>query len=190
MKRILLALVSGIILSIGGCGSKGPDSTVYLKENLDLNYVERVAVLPFRNLATDKNAANKVRDVTITEVMATEAFKEVINQSVVDATLREMALSDVTAIDAPVLKILGRRLGVNAFISGTVNDVQSGSSSYKYPEVSLTLYLIDVETAQVLWRSTAYKNGYSVWNRLFDLDPQDDFEITLQLVREMLEMMK
>lgn len=185
MKKLILVLMSIATLYVGGCGNKIPDSTVFVREGLDLNYVDRVAVLPFDNLTIDQYAGKRVRDMTLTEAMSSGKF-DVVEQGVVDAVLREMALSDEVPIDAPVLKILGKRLGVNAFISGTVNSIRSGGSSYQYPEVSITLYLVDIETAEVLWRSTAYKNGYSLWNRLFDLDPQDDFEITLLLIQEML----
>lgn len=185
MKKVILVLVSIATLFVSGCGSKEPSSTVFLREGLDLNYVERVAILPFENLTADQYTGKRVRDITFTETLASGKF-DVVEQGVVDAVLREMALSAETPLDAPVLKILGKRLGVNAFLSGTVNSLKGGGSGYSYPEVSLTLHLIDIESAEVLWRSTAYKNGYSIWNRLFDLDPQDEFEITLLLLREML----
>ncbi len=185
MKKLILVLVSIATLFVSGCGSKEPDSTVFLREGLDLNYVERIAVLPFDNLTIDQFAGKRVRDLAFTEALASGMF-DIAEQGVVDAVLREMALSADSPIDAPVLKILGKRLGVNAFLSGTVNNIKGGGSGYNYPEVSLTLYLIDIETAEVLWRSTAYKNGYSIWNRLFDLDPLDEFEITLLLLQEML----
>ncbi len=185
MKKIIVVLVSIAALFMGGCSSKEPESTVFIREGLDLNYVERVAVLPFENLTIDQFAGKRVRDMAFTEALASEKF-DVVELGVVDAVLREMALSEDVPLDAPVLKILGKRLGVNAFLSGTVNSLRGGGSSYQYPEVSLTLHLIDIESAEVLWRSTAYKNGYSIWNRLFDLDPQDEFEITLLLLQEML----
>ncbi|GAB4339686.1 MAG: hypothetical protein Kow0089_12780 [Desulfobulbaceae bacterium] len=185
MKKLSAVLVTIALFMLGGCGSKEPDSTVFIREGLDLNYVERVAVLPFDNLTIDEYAGKRVRDMAFTETLASGKF-DVVEQGVVDAVLREMALSADSPLDAPVLKILGKRLGVNAFISGTVNSIRGGGSGYQYPEVSLSLYLIDSETAEVLWRSTAYKNGYSVWNRLFDLDPQDEFEITMLLLQEML----
>jgi len=185
MKKGILVLIFIATMLVSGCGSKGPESTVFVREGLDINYVERVAVLPFDNLTIDQYAGDRVRDMTFTEALASGKF-EVVDQGVVDATLREMALSPDSPLDAPVLKILGKRLGVNAFISGTVNSLKGGASGYQYPEVSLSLYMIDTETAEVLWRSTAYKNGYSLWNRLFDLDPQDEFEITMLLLQEML----
>jgi len=185
MKKGMLVLVLAAALFVSGCGSKEPESTVFIREGLDINYVERVAILPFDNLTVDEYAGKRVRDIAYTETLASGKF-DVVEQGVIDAVLREMALSDNTPLDAPVLKILGKRLGVNAFVSGTVNSIRGGGSGYQYPEVSLSLYLIDVETAEILWRSTAYKNGYSIWNRLFDLDPQDEFEITLLLLQEML----
>ena len=184
MKNLLVVLTAFILLS--GCGSKDPESAVYLREGLDLSYVSRVAVLPFENLSGEENVGKRVRDITITELLASGKF-EVVDKGIVDATLREMAISNENSLDAPVLKILGKRLEVNAFVSGTVNNIEGGSrGALAYPEVSLTLHLIDSETAQVLWRSTAYRNGYSIWNRMFDLDPRDEFEITLSLLQDMV----
>ena len=184
MKKLLLFLVSISILVVSGCASKGADSVVFQRENLDINYIERVAILPFDNLTTDDSAGARVRDLAFTQALASGKF-DVVEQGLVDSALRELAIGKGQPIDAPVLKILGKRLGVNAFFTGSVNSLKGGGSGYSYPEVSLTINLIDIETAEVLWRSTAYKNGYSLWNRLFDLDPKDEFEVTLLLVEEM-----
>lgn len=184
MKNLLILVTAMFILC--GCGGKKPESAVFLREGLDLSYVTKVAVLPFENLTTNEMVGRRVRDIAFTEVMAAKKF-DVVDKGVVDAALREMALNGQEAMDAPVLKILGKRLGVNAFLSGTVNNIEGGDrGALSYPEVSLTLHLIDSETAQILWRSTAYRNGYSLMNRMFDLDPRDEFEVTLSLLQDMI----
>ncbi|MHB8810046.1 MAG: CsgG/HfaB family protein [Desulfobulbaceae bacterium] len=183
MKNLLILVTAVFILC--GCGGKQPESAIFTREGLDLAYVTKVAVLPFENLTADEFVGRRVRDIAFTEILASKKF-EVVDKGVVDAVLREMAISGTEALDAPVLKILGKRLGVNAFLSGTVNNIEGGGGALSYPEVSITMHLIDSETAQVLWRSTAYRNGYSVMNRMFDLDPQDEFEVTLSLLKDMI----
>lgn len=184
MKNLLILVAAVFILC--GCGGKKPESAIFTREGLDLAYVTKVAVLPFENLTADEYVGRRVRDIAFTETLASKKF-EVVDKGVVDAVLREMAISGTEGLDAPVLKILGKRLGVNAFLSGTVNNIEAGGKgALSYPEVSITMHLIDSESAQILWRSTAYRNGYSVMNRMFDLDPQDEFEVTLSLLQDMI----
>lgn len=183
MKNLLILVIA--VLLLGGCGGKGPESAIFQREGLDLSYVTTIAILPFENLTTDEFVGRRVRDIAFTEMLASKKF-EVVDKGVVDAVLREMSINGVEALDAPVLKILGKRLGAVAFLSGTVNNIEGGGGALSYPEVSITLHLIDSETAQVLWRSTAYRNGYSVMNRMFDLDPMDEFEVTLSLLQDMI----
>ncbi len=185
MKRIFAVLLA--LMLVSGCGGKAPESAMYTREGLDLNYIDRIAVLPFENLTDNQYAARRVRDIALTEIMASGKF-EVVDKGIVDSVLQEMTLSKAESLDAPLLKILGKRLRVKALLTGTINNIQGGSGrgAMRYPEISLTLHLIDTETAQVLWRSTAYRNGYSLLNRLFDLDPRDEFEVTLELLQEMV----
>ena len=68
-KRIpgnLLISVLFLLLSTA-CSPTG----VYHDPNLDFGGIKSVAVLPFINLATDKNAADRIRDAFETSLMAT-----------------------------------------------------------------------------------------------------------------------
>ena len=183
MKNLFILITAVFILC--ACSGKKQESAVFVREKLDLSYVSKVAILPFENLTANEFVGKRVRDIAFTEALAAKKFG-VVDKGVVDAALREMAITKDEPLDAPVLKILGKRLGVNAFLTGTVNNIEGGGGALSYPEVSLTLHLIDSETAQVLWRSTSYRNGYSVMNRLFDLAPKDEFEVTLSLLKDMI----
>lgn len=184
MKKIVLLL--SIVGLLSGCGGKAPESAFYIRDGVDLEYIEKIAILPFGNYTGEKSIDGRIRDMAITEVLASKKF-DVVDRGIVDNTLREMALTNQNSFDLPILKVLGKRLNVKAFLAGNVNKVAgSGRSAYSYPEISLTLHLIDADSGQILWRSTSYKNGYSVVNRLFDLDPIDEFEITLDLLSEMV----
>lgn len=173
------------LLAAYGCGAKKTE-TSYAREEIDLAYVTKVAVLPFQNNTTDNFAALRIRDITSTQILALGLF-DVVEKGVVDSVLQEMAIDQNRPIDSLLLKRLGNRLEVNAFVHGSVDDiVQVSQGAFSYPQVSLTLRLIDSETSMVLWQSSAHRSGYSIIDRLFDLDPQDSYEITIALIRDML----
>jgi TolB-like protein len=174
------------ILAAYGCGAKKTE-TSFAREEIDLAYVTKVAVLPFQNNTTDNFAALRIRDITATQILAMGLF-DVVERGVVDSVLQEMAIDQNRPIDSLLLKRLGNRLEVNAFVHGSVDDiVQVSQGAFSYPQVSLTLRLIDSETSMVLWQSSAHRTGYSIIDRLFDLDPQDSYEITIALIRDMLQ---
>ncbi|MDD3619879.1 MAG: DUF799 family lipoprotein [Desulfobulbaceae bacterium] len=173
------------LLAAAGCGAKKTE-TSYAREEVELAYVARVAVLPFQNNTPDNFAALRIRDITTTQILALGLF-DVVEKGVVDSVLQEMAIDQNRPIDSLLLKKLGNRLEVNAFVHGSVDDiVQVSQGAFSYPQVSLTLRLIDSETSMVLWQSSAHRTGYSLIDRLFDLDPQDSYEITIALIRDML----
>ncbi len=179
----VLLILTAVLL--GGCGSRNKDA-YFIREQTDLNYIQKVAVLPFTNNTQDTFAANRIRDITATQILSMGLF-DVVSSSVVDSTLMEMAITQNQPIDTPLMRRLGQRLDVQAFVHGSVENIgRNADGSFAYPEVSLTLQLIESESSMVLWQATAHRHGYSVWDRLFDLDPQDGFQLALSLIREML----
>ncbi len=175
-----------VLLLLQGCADTGTASRTFVRENVDLAYVTRVAVLPFANNTQDDFAAQRIRDITATQILAMGIF-DVVDRGIVDSALREMAIDKDTPLDVPVVKRLGKRLGVQAFVLGTVNSVgENRRGSFTYPEVSLTLELLDSDSAQVLWRCSDTLSGYSLADRLFGLAPLDAFQITVDLLQLML----
>ncbi len=169
-----------------GCAGTGSAPQTFVRENVDLGYITRVAVLPFANNTQDDFAAQRIRDITSTRILAMGIF-DVVDRGVVDSGLREMAIDKDTPLDVPVVKLLGQRLGVQAFVYGTVNGIgENRQGSFTYPQVALTLELIDSESAQVLWRNSDTNSGYSLADRLFGLAPLDAFQVTVNLLNSML----
>ncbi len=187
-KKSIPYIVSLLIflLFVGGCAEKMPTTTTYVREGVDLNYITKVAVLPFTNNTKDEYSAKRIRDITSTEILAMGIF-DVVGRGVVDSALRELAIDQDTPLDIQLTKKLGQRLGVQGFIHGTVNGIgEQRQGSFSYPEVSLSLELVDAESALVLWRSSYTMSGYSLSDRLFGLDPLDAFQITVKLLQNML----
>lgn len=179
---IILIMLVGLLT---GCGvsTKG-DS--FVRENVDVGYIKRVAVLPLENHTKNEAAPSMVRDIIITQGLSMKLF-DVVNQSQVDSALKEETVSS-TGFDNALLKRLGQRLKVDAFIMGSVDqtgDERVGNVSY--PLISLTLRLVDTETGTVIWHASGSGNGYSMLERIFGTEPKDSFQVYWATVRRMLK---
>jgi hypothetical protein len=85
---------------------------------------------------------------------------------------------------------LGQRLGVEAFIMGSMDSIgESRSGNYSYTELTMSIRLVDSEKSLVLWQASGRGSGYSIWDRLFGLGSRDSFQITLELIRSLLRSM-
>ena len=188
MKKLLIILTNcSLLILLSACFQSGPTSgRNFVRENVDLGYVAKVAVLPFANNTQDDFAAMRVRDLATTQILAMGLF-DVTEKGIVDSAMREMAIDHDTPLDIPLAKRLGQRLGVQGFIIGTVNSIgENRQGSFTYPEVSFTLELLDSESVLVLWRNSDTLSGYSLSDRLFGLAPLDAFQITTTLLEQML----
>jgi Peptidoglycan-synthase activator LpoB len=178
-KNLLVVILSLMLLSLSGCGS-GSSSKVFLRENTSLAYIQTVAVLPFEGGGN----APRIREFTMTQVLASGLF-DVVDKGRVDNLLQQEALNDGTPLDAATLRRLGQRLNVQAFILGSVQQVTSTRGSAAFPEITMTLRLIDSETDSLLWQASGRGSGYSVADRLFGMAPKDSFEVTMDLLSDL-----
>ena len=96
-KVIVSAIILSVLFLTCGCGKKQTD-TYYVRENLDLNYIQKVALLPFANNTTDDYAARRLRDITATQILNLGLF-DVVEEGLVDSALKEMAIKRDTPLD-------------------------------------------------------------------------------------------
>ncbi|MFC1523470.1 hypothetical protein ACFL6N_01640 [Thermodesulfobacteriota bacterium] len=151
-----------------------------------MGFINRIAVLPFENNTTDKFAPERARNSTITQILSL-GIADVIDKGLVDSVLLEEAVEYGKPIDQVTLKRLGQRLNIQAFFMGTVNTSNiSRKGSVSYPEISLTLRLIDARAAMILWQASGHQDGDSTWARLFGLPSRDAFYVSNNLIRELL----
>jgi len=191
-KKIAGLLLLFMLVSLAGCGG-GIQTKSFLRETTDFSYIQTVAVLPFENLGPGGvPTAQRIREITITQVLASGLF-DVVDRSRVDSMLKEEAIDPgaAAAIDTLTLTRLGKRLGVQAFLVGSVEQVaEARTGSAVYPETTLTLRLIDVEAGNILWQATGRGSGYSLLDRMFGVAPKDSFRITLNLISRMLRTIR
>lgn len=186
-KTTVCCLISVFILLVfaGGCTVQTA-SQPFARENVDFGFVKKIAVLPFENNTKDEFAPERVRDIAITQILALGIF-DVADKGIVDSVLREEAIDPGKPMDRQTLRRLGQRLSVQAIFIGTIDmagDSRKGSTVY--PELSLTLRLLEVQSGLVIWQASGHGSGDSVWRRLFGLASYDAFQVAIELVNELL----
>jgi hypothetical protein len=185
MKRLnapLFVLVS--LLFFSGCG--GPMS--YVHPTADLTYITTVAVVPFKNLTQERGAEGKVMNVVAAEVLRRGVF-DVVELGEVAKVLREEGFREEDGvISKATAERAGKRLNVQAFIVGSVQEYGvSRTGAANYPEVSLSLKLVDVKSYKILWEATDSAKGGTVLDRLFGIGKKSPSDLCRELVEEMFD---
>jgi len=152
---------------LGGIVQENPESVTPTKEELATEKMivgektiklvgERmsVAVLPFENKGASKDLGDIILDKMITALFSQERFK-VIERTQLDKILQEQQLALSGVLDASTAAELGKGLGVDAIIMGSVAATRSGS-------LSIDARAIDTESAIIIVAHDAYSGSADV----------------------------
>ncbi len=121
-----------------------------------------VAVAPLANLTTHYKAGLIAAELAAAELRALKRFEVIGPQAVVSRlNLDELAVNDGLDLSRPAE--LGRRLGANTLLTGTVNEFRYLYGLYDQPTVGLTLRLVDLKTGQVVWEAVHSAGEASYW---------------------------
>jgi hypothetical protein len=181
-KLSIFVLVSLLLFS----GCSGPMS--YTHPTADLAYIKTVAIVPLKNLTQEKNAEGKLMDVVAAEVLRRGVF-DVIEFGEVSKVLREERFKEEEGvISKSVAERAGKRLNVQAFVVGSVAEYGvSRTSGSSYPEVSLSLKLVDARSYKILWEATHSLKGATVLDRLFGISKKSPSDLSKELVVDMFD---
>jgi TolB-like protein/TM2 domain-containing membrane protein YozV len=129
------AALSGVRELAGQIGKSLRDST---------HITRRVAVIDFEDLTTKSEELNLGK--ALSEMLTTEILKsgeyEVVERSQLNGVMRELRLGLAGIIDSSTAKEVGRIIGADAIIGGSVTEI----GNY----FSISARVIDVETARIL----------------------------------------
>ncbi len=184
MRR--LALVAFILLNsmLGGCSGKFTDD-VFVRQDVDFDSITRVAVLPFQNNTTDNFAHQRIRNVAITQLLAS-GMADVVDRGIVDSVLYEEVIDPTLPIDLINMKRLGQRLNVQAFLLGSVDMVAGKGSGTSYPQLALTLRLVETQSASILWQNSGHWTSESFTGKIFGIAPTDSYHVNIELLNKMM----
>lgn len=184
-KRKCLYVTAAVLVAalfLYGCQSP----MKYIHPTVDLSYITTVGIVPFKNLTQDEHAGSKVEEVVTTDLL--RRGLEVIEIGEVRRVLKTEGYgAEPGEVSKSTAENAGKRLGVQAFVLGTVHEYGTPGSGQTYNEVALTLKLLDVETYTILWEATYSKKGTNVMDRLFGLDKKSTSDLAREVVRDMLD---
>lgn len=178
-----VVLIPLCLLLMAGCAS---DKNHFLDENVEIDLLRKIVVLPFENHTQTKFVESRMRDVITTEILSRGLFDVVADGDVL-RFLKDEVSGKPEAIDTKVARRMGRELEVEAFMSGSVDIYdENRNGSYTYPVVAVTLRLLDVRNNKIIWQASASETGYGTWSRVFGFASDDFNQVSFRLARKVL----
>ena len=153
---------------------------------MDFGAIRTVAVLPFANFTSDRDAGERVRDVFVTSLLATGAVY-VQPAGEVARGLNRARPADLTAPCPEEVKRLAGIIEADALFTGVLREyqeVRSGSTSA--PVISLSMQMIETKTGRVIWSASSTKGGIGISERLFGGGGRPMNEVTCDAVDDMI----
>jgi TolB-like protein len=184
-RKYILAFMFLILLVFPGCRGSAP--VYYINQDIDFSFYKRVAVMPFENLTSEKFAGDIVRQVVISELLASGLVEVVIPGEVMRA-VNELDIKNISSLDTEQIKALSRVLNVEAIIMGTVEEYgEAKMGNVSAPRVTITLMMADAGTGSIVWSITKTRGGASFFARHFGARQEMISETVLLLVREAIQ---
>jgi TolB-like protein len=117
------------------------DLATQIATNVAKEQKRKIAVLPFREL----DGQPTVLDTYISEELVTDLFTigglDIVERGMLDKLIGEIKLGQTGLIDPDTAKKVGKIVGVDAIVTGTITDLQS--------YVALNCRLIDAQTGHI-----------------------------------------
>lgn len=188
VKYLIICFALFSLTSTLGCSSSVGHH--YTSPAIGLGYVTSIAVLPLENFSKEKGSAKRARELLITRILGLGLY-DVVEQGELHRFLRDEVRSKEKAlIDQTVAKRMAREFGVQAYITGSIDDYKEvRNGSYSYPVIAMTLRMIDVKTGKIIWQSSADASGYSTAGRLFGLSSEGTNQVLFRLIDKLLNTM-
>jgi TolB-like protein len=186
LKRYAVVFMILLLFVVTGC--RGNTVPVYhMSEDIDFSFYRSVAVLPFENMTNDRFAGEIVRQVVISELLAS-GLVDVIFPGEVKSAMSEMGIKSVSSLTKEQITALSEILEVEALIVGSVEEfgnVKMGNVSA--PQVTVSLMMADAGTGSIVWSVTSTRGGASFMARHFGARHETISETVLLLVRQSIQ---
>ncbi len=160
MKRLyLILLMLPTILVAFSCG--GP--RMYVNQEADFGFYEKVGVLPFSNLSADRNASEKVTASFVTELLIGGEV-DIANMGDVLKAFKTTVKDERTNLPEQMTieegMTIGRDAQVQGLFVGAVREygmVRIGTE--EFPLISVNIRFIDCQSGKVAWTYETTKRG-------------------------------
>jgi len=158
-------LLAAFLAAAAGCGYKYTSG--YASDPAALGSIRSIAVIPFENLARHYQAGVIVADLFGTELYISKRFR-VMERSEVQKLCAEKGINLPESIDPEFAQSLGKTLGVDGVITGSVSEywyrVSREAEEDAEPAVGLNARLFDASTGEVLWVCSSTRSSYDIFS--------------------------
>ncbi len=176
-------IVAAAFLSLVACASTGE---MYLDSNMDFGAIQNVAIMPFSNLTKDQQGGDRVRDVLMTSLLASEGVY-VIPAGEVAKGIGLAGIMNPTAPSKDDVVKLAPLVKADAVITGVLREygeVRSGGATANV--ISLSLQMMETQTGKVIWAASVTKGGIKLKDRLLGGGGEPLNDITKKAVDELI----
>ena len=188
-KPRFLSIVSLFLVACSGCYSlSGPNS--YQRTGIDKSKIKKVAVFSFYNNTQMSEAGRIVTEAFLAELFVKKTFKVEFPGSVRAFLVNERIVVR-TGIDLQTMKLMAKRLGVDAVILGEVDEYVGVDDTKRLviPLVSIRARMVDSMSGKILWLAHHRRTGDD-YRKVLDFGKvRSVAALTRKVVGEMIESM-
>jgi polysaccharide biosynthesis protein PelC len=163
MHILMRFILSIVVISLTACAS----ADLYKDPKMDFGSIYTVAVMPFSNLSKEQAAADRVRDVFMTMLLA-HGEVYVLPQGEVARGIAMAGIMNPVAPSKEEMLKFGGLVKADAVVTGVIREygeVRSGSASANV--ISLSLQMTEVQTGKVVLSMSSTEGGIGLSDRLF-----------------------
>jgi len=185
IKKFIVTL---LLLSLAACAGS-TSSTSYHDPSMDFAALRTIAVMPFANLTRNQQAAERVRDTFVNNLLATGAIYVIPSGEVARGVSKAGIVNPAKPSSEEIAKI-APIIKADALITGVVREyreVRSGSSSSNV--ISLSMQMIEVQSQKVVWTASSTKGGISMGDRLLGSGGQPMNDVTEAAIDDIINQL-
>jgi hypothetical protein len=174
-----------LLFALTACASSKSISN-YRDPSMDFAALRTIAVMPFENLTREKQAADRVRDTFINNLLSTGAIYIIPTGEVARGILR----SNIVYPSNPSyeeIKKLAAVIKADALITGVVREygeVRSGTAAANV--ISLSMQMLEVNSQKVVWTGSSTKGGITTKDRLLGSGGQPMNDVTEMAIDDII----
>lgn len=192
LTRKFIFLLVVLILGLGfisGCSSSAIPYT-YIRKNHDQPVVKKVAVLSFYNNTKIAGASKIVTGAFVANLVGMRKFKVEFPGNIKSFLVGQRIIVR-TGVDLNTIKLMGRKLGVDAVIIGRIDEFVGMEEKKRgvVPMVSISSRMVDARTGKILWMAEHRRSGDDYIKVLDFGKVRSVGELTRKVVLEMIETM-
>jgi TolB-like protein len=186
-RKFIFLLV--ILEFISACSS-ATTPYAYVRKNHDQPVVKKVAIFSFHNNSMIAEASKIVTGAFVASLVKMRKFEVEFPGNIKSFLVSERIIVR-TGVDLNTIKLMGRRLGVDAVIMGRIEEFVGIEEKKRgvIPVVSISSRLVDVRTGKILWMAQ-HRRTSDDYIKVLDFGKVRSVgELTQKVVMEMIETM-